>query len=228
MWRGLTGRGSFGHAGLALSVACLCVVAASILLSRLEIGTDALKLCLQISLAVAVSALCLAALFFRRITEDRRQIAESEQRFRRAMEDSAIGIAVVGLDGRILETNPPFAAMLGYSREEIEALTFFQITHPDDLQIGAIHHRRDRRAGFHLGRSSPRDRRQHRAGCDQRQLRRGRRDHREGRRRLLCGQGGRPWLRLRGAGGRDVGRQERAARAAGRGVLIRADQPATG
>jgi len=121
---------------LALPVAGLCVAAISILLSRLDLGTDALKLCLQISAAVAVGALFLAILFIGRITKDRRQIAESEQRFRRAMEDSAIGIAVVGLDGRILETNLAFAAMLGYSREEIEALTFFQITHPDDLQIG--------------------------------------------------------------------------------------------
>ncbi|MFD2056568.1 PAS domain S-box protein [Mesorhizobium calcicola] len=121
---------------MALLVAGLSVVAASMVLSRLDLGTEALKFCLQISVAVAVGALFLAALFIRRISEDRRQIAESEQRFRRAMEDSAIGIAVVGLDGRILQTNPAFAAMLGYSREEIEALTFFQITHPDDLQIG--------------------------------------------------------------------------------------------
>ncbi|WP_246093721.1 MULTISPECIES: PAS domain S-box protein [Mesorhizobium] len=121
---------------MALLVAGLGVVAASILLSRLSLGTEALKLCLQISVAVAASALFLAALSIRRISEDRQQIAESELRFRRAMEDSAIGIVVVGLDGRIRETNPAFAAMLGYTSEEIEALTFFQITHPDDLQIG--------------------------------------------------------------------------------------------
>ena len=132
-------RGLFGHhkhAAAALLVAGLAVVATSFALSRLDLGTEALRLCLQISVAVAAGALFLAGLFIVRISHDRRQIAESEQRFRRAMEDSAIGIAVVGLDGRILETNPAFAAMLGYSREEIEALTFFQITHPDDLQIG--------------------------------------------------------------------------------------------
>ncbi|RWC44675.1 MAG: PAS domain S-box protein [Mesorhizobium sp.] len=136
MWRGLTGRKSFEYAGLALLVAGLGVLAGSILLSRLDLGTEALKLWLQISAAVAAGALFLAALSVRRISEDRRQIAESELRFRRAMEDSAIGIVVVGLDGRIRETNPAFAAMLGYSREELEALTFFQITHPEDLHIG--------------------------------------------------------------------------------------------
>ncbi|RWC61534.1 MAG: PAS domain S-box protein [Mesorhizobium sp.] len=136
MGRGLTGRKSFEYAGLALLVAGLGVLAGSILLSRLDLGTEALKLWLQISAAVAAGALFLAALSVRRISEDRRQIAESELRFRRAMEDSAIGIVVVGLDGRIRETNPAFAAMLGYSREELEALTFFQITHPEDLHIG--------------------------------------------------------------------------------------------
>ena len=106
------------------------------LLSRLDVSAEVLKLCLLISVPVAAVALMLAALFIYRILDDRRQIAESEQRFRRAMEDSAIGIAIVGLNGRIHETNPAFAAMLGYSKEEIEALTFFQITHPDDVQIG--------------------------------------------------------------------------------------------
>ncbi|RWO72721.1 MAG: PAS domain S-box protein [Mesorhizobium sp.] len=135
MWRGSTSRKSLGHAGLALLVAGLGVLATSILLSSLDFGTEALRLCLQIAVAVAAGALFLAALSIRRISRDRQQIAESELRFRRAMEDSAIGIVVVGLDGRIRRTNPAFAAMLGYTSEEIEALTFFQIT-PDDLLIG--------------------------------------------------------------------------------------------
>ncbi|MGX5826409.1 PAS domain S-box protein [Mesorhizobium sp. 43Arga] len=117
-------------------MAGVAVAAASVMLSRLDLGAEALKLCLQVSAAMTIGALFFAYLFIGRIWEDRRQIAESEQRFRRAMEDSAIGIAVVGLDGRIVQTNPAFASMLGYSREEIEALTFFQITHPEDLHIG--------------------------------------------------------------------------------------------
>ncbi|MDX8546399.1 PAS domain S-box protein [Mesorhizobium sp. VK25A] len=120
----------------ALMAAGLVALTASILLPALEVGLDALKVCLQISVAVTAVTLFVSALFIRRIIDDRRQIAESEQRFRRAMEDSAIGVAIVGLDGRIVQTNPAFAAMLGYSRAEIEALTFFQITHPDDLQLG--------------------------------------------------------------------------------------------
>ncbi|TIW73387.1 MAG: PAS domain S-box protein, partial [Mesorhizobium sp.] len=114
----------------------LVAAAASMLSSRLDLSAETLKLSLQVSDAMIAASLFLAAFFIRQIVDDRRQIAESEQRFRRAMEDSAIGVAIVGLDGRIVQTNPAFAAMLDYSREEIEALTFFQITHPDDLQIG--------------------------------------------------------------------------------------------
>ncbi|RVC21947.1 diguanylate cyclase, partial [Mesorhizobium sp. M7A.F.Ca.AU.002.02.1.1] len=62
MRRGLTSRESLGRAGLALLVAGLGVLAASILLSRLDLGTEALKLCLQIAMAVAAGALFLAAL----------------------------------------------------------------------------------------------------------------------------------------------------------------------
>ncbi|MBZ9796487.1 PAS domain S-box protein [Mesorhizobium sp. ES1-4] len=119
-----------------MAVAGLAAAVASIVLPRLDLDAEALGLCLRVSFALAAGALLLAAVFITRISDDRRQIAESEQRFRRAMEDSAIGIAIVSLDGRILQANPAFASMLGYSREEIEALTFFQLTHPDDLQIG--------------------------------------------------------------------------------------------
>lgn len=125
-----------GHVALVFAAGGFCAAVVAMLLSRLDVSVEVLRLCLLISVPVAAVALMLAALFIYRILDDRRQIAESEQRFRRAMEDSAIGIAIVGIDGRIQETNPAFAAMLGYSKEEIEALTFFQITHPDDVQIG--------------------------------------------------------------------------------------------
>ncbi|MGX5845896.1 PAS domain S-box protein [Mesorhizobium sp. PL10] len=121
---------------LVLAAGGFCAAVVAMLLSRLDVSAEVLKLCLLISVPVAAVAPMLAALFIYRVLDDRRQIAESEQRFRRAMEDSAIGIAIVGLDGRIHETNPAFAAMLGYGKAEIEALTFFQITHPDDVQIG--------------------------------------------------------------------------------------------
>jgi len=132
----MIGPGPHKRAALALLGFGLAVVTVLALFSRVTLGADALKFCLQVSVVVALCALFFACLVIGRISDDRRRIVQSEQRFRRAMEDSSIGIAIVGLDGRILQTNPAFAVMLGYSRPEIEALTFFQITHPDDLHIG--------------------------------------------------------------------------------------------
>ena len=91
----------------------------------------------QLAVGIVVVLPLLGALIIEQTRIDRRRIAESEQRFRRAMEDSAIGVVVVGLDGRIIESNPAFADMLGYARHELETLTFFQITHPDDMALGA-------------------------------------------------------------------------------------------
>lgn len=56
-----------------------------------------------------------------------------DRRFELALEHSPIGMAVVGLDGTFLRTNRALRTMLGYSKRELGALTFQEITHPDDL-----------------------------------------------------------------------------------------------
>jgi PAS domain S-box-containing protein len=60
-------------------------------------------------------------------------LAESEERFRSAMQYSGIGMAVCSATGAWLEVNPALTAILGYSREEFLAGDFQSITHPDDL-----------------------------------------------------------------------------------------------
>ena len=68
---------------------------------------------------------------------DRKQaeaaLSESEERFRRAFEDSGVGKLLTGLDGRLLRVNRAFATMLGYTAEELQSLKFAAITHPDDV-----------------------------------------------------------------------------------------------
>jgi PAS domain S-box-containing protein len=58
---------------------------------------------------------------------------EGEERFRAIFEHAAAGVAVVGLDGRWLELNERVCEITGYSRLELLATDFQQITHPDDL-----------------------------------------------------------------------------------------------
>ena len=57
----------------------------------------------------------------------------SQQRFLSAFDTAPQGMALVAPDGRWLEVNAELCRMLGYSREELQALTYQQVTHPDDL-----------------------------------------------------------------------------------------------
>jgi two-component system CheB/CheR fusion protein len=69
------------------------------------------------------------------ITERReaeRQIQESEERLRAIIEQSAIGVARIDLNGKILFANPAFCKIVGYSEEELRKKTVAQLTHPDD------------------------------------------------------------------------------------------------
>ena len=60
-------------------------------------------------------------------------LRESEQRFRLAMTNAPIGMALVGLDGSWIEVNDRVCEILERPREELLALTFQDITHPEDL-----------------------------------------------------------------------------------------------
>ena len=52
--------------------------------------------------------------------------------FRQAFEKAAVGMALVDLEGRPLETNPALREMLGYGPGEIRGMIFTEFTHPED------------------------------------------------------------------------------------------------
>ena len=58
-------------------------------------------------------------------------LRKSEERWRSVFENSAIGVALTDLNGRFLATNPVYQKMLGYSDEELQTLSFLDITHED-------------------------------------------------------------------------------------------------
>ncbi len=62
--------------------------------------------------------------------------------FRALVEQAAIGIEQVSLDGRVLDVNPVFAAMLGYEREELHGRPLADITHSDHIAESTDLHRR--------------------------------------------------------------------------------------
>jgi PAS domain S-box-containing protein len=60
-------------------------------------------------------------------------LKESGALFRAAFEQSAVGMAQVGLDGRFVSVNDRLCEMLGYTKEELLALTFGELTHPEEV-----------------------------------------------------------------------------------------------
>lgn len=80
---------------------------------------------------------------WRDITERRHAeelLRESNERFRAAFADAAIGMTLVSPDHRIIEANQAYCNMLGYSKDELEGVFFEDITHPDDVELSLDHH----------------------------------------------------------------------------------------
>jgi len=72
------------------------------------------------------------------ITERReaeRQLRESERRFRKLFTEAPIGIARVGLDGRIIETNAAFRDTLGYDAADLRGRDFQSFTYEEDVDV---------------------------------------------------------------------------------------------
>jgi PAS domain S-box-containing protein len=72
------------------------------------------------------------------ITERRQAEAalrQSEEQFRRVFDEAPIGMSLAGLDDQYIRVNRAFFEMLGYTQSELMALTFVEITHPEDLEL---------------------------------------------------------------------------------------------
>lgn len=67
------------------------------------------------------------------------QLNISNQKFMAAFEHSAIGMALISVEGKWLKVNKSVCSMLGYDAEELMAKTFQDITHPDDLELDLKH-----------------------------------------------------------------------------------------
>jgi two-component system, sensor histidine kinase and response regulator len=66
-------------------------------------------------------------------------LRESEERFRGTFENAAVGIAHVDVNGRFLRVNEKLCDILGYTREELLARRFQDITFPEDLKADLEH-----------------------------------------------------------------------------------------
>ena len=66
-------------------------------------------------------------------------LRDAEERFQRAFEDAAIGMAITGTDGRFVRVNHSLAAMLGSEPQQLAGVAVRDLTHP-------AHHEDDREA----------------------------------------------------------------------------------
>jgi PAS domain S-box-containing protein len=70
------------------------------------------------------------------ITDRKQHEAElrvAEERFRRAFDDAPIGMALVGVSGRLLKVNRSLCDAIGYEETELLTMDLHSITHADDL-----------------------------------------------------------------------------------------------
>src|SRR5258708_7590988 len=65
---------------------------------------------------------------------DLHRLRESEERFRSAFENAAIGMALVSTTGHWLRVNQALCRIVGFSAAELLATDFQSLTHPDDLR----------------------------------------------------------------------------------------------
>ncbi len=66
-------------------------------------------------------------------------VLESEGQFRKVFEESPFGMIMVGSDFNPIRANAAFCRMLGYTEQELTALTFEEVLHPD-LAVSDIKH----------------------------------------------------------------------------------------
>ena len=122
--------------------------------------TQPLQTAIQIQRSIAIPVLVIypistaayGTLMVERLRRDQATAAvrESESKFRALFEQAALGVAKTDAQtGQFILVNQHFADLLGYTREELQALDLWTITHPDDraanrasmqdLVSGAIH-----------------------------------------------------------------------------------------
>ena len=71
----------------------------------------------------------------RKMQEDK--VRKSEERMRYFFEHQIVGMAITSAEKKWLEVNNKLCQILGYTREELEKLTWEELTHPDDREDNA-------------------------------------------------------------------------------------------
>jgi diguanylate cyclase (GGDEF)-like protein/PAS domain S-box-containing protein len=113
--------------GLGLTLFAPIVVIGGPSYNSEELQRAVVAVGLASTLGPAVHLLVVA---LRRMTGD---LGGAEERFRRAFDDSQVGMAVLSTGGRYQRVNRALCELTGYPPQELLGKTFGEITHPDDI-----------------------------------------------------------------------------------------------
>jgi PAS domain S-box-containing protein len=99
--------------------------------ATIDISLHAAPICNATGRASSVLVMCTDITERKRIE---RELLQSEQRFRTAFEDAAVGMCMTGIDHSFLVVNRSLCNMLGYTAQELLKMEWIETTHPDDLE----------------------------------------------------------------------------------------------
>jgi PAS domain S-box-containing protein len=69
-------------------------------------------------------------------------VCANAERLRALFESSALGVAVLDLNGRFLQANPAFCVVAGYANAELHGLDFLKLLHADDRERSRLQMKR--------------------------------------------------------------------------------------
>ena len=119
-----------------ISGLCALVHATSGYVLNFQHEGDTITAGFQFAVAVNIVMPVLGNLLLDQIRRGNSRVAASEERVRRAMDQSAVGMLNIDLTGRIIESNPAFARMLGYVPADLDGRRVQEFTPAEDLAIG--------------------------------------------------------------------------------------------
>ena len=88
-------------------------------------------------IAIGAGSLLLAlvqAAFLRLRKREQRVLRESEERFRAIFQRAGVGVAQIGLDGKVELANDQYCAVVGHSRDRLMGKGTVEITHTQDIK----------------------------------------------------------------------------------------------
>jgi len=94
---------------------------------------DHLQRIITIFLTLPIITLLVGVLKRRSDLQTSNELRASDERFRATFEQAAVGLTHVEIDGRWLRVNQRFCDIVGYTRDELLASKFQDITHPEDI-----------------------------------------------------------------------------------------------